>query len=137
MTQTGRLAASSNQGKLIRFGAPGGWQLWVSVRDASSSRHGKNLVARSGPIELQTRSGNAALDMTWSDWARVTDRRRAFPVPRKIYQWRAILKGARQPIVRLDWTTLAWLPARNVRRSRSDNVCPPALAHNSNACRSY
>jgi hypothetical protein len=116
-------AASSNQGKLIRFGAPkvreGSYE--SPVRDARIvASWGKVWWRGTGPIELQTRSGNSERpDMTWSDWsASYTDRSGAqISSPRaRFIQWRAILKGAataNREEARLDDVSLAYLP-RNV-----------------------
>src|SRR5262249_12209234 len=66
-------AASSNQGKLIRFGGTavkeGSYE--SPVRDAKLvSSWGRIWWRGSGPLELQTRSGNSERpDTTWSDWS--------------------------------------------------------------------
>jgi WD40 repeat protein len=66
-------AASSNQGKLVRFGGAavkeGSYE--SPVRDAKLvSAWGRIWWRGSGPIELQTRSGNSERpDTTWSDWS--------------------------------------------------------------------
>src|SRR6266446_5615832 len=66
-------AASSNQGKLFRFGAPmvneGSYE--SPVRDAKLvASWGRIWWRGTGPIELQTRSGNSERpDATWSDWS--------------------------------------------------------------------
>src|SRR5262252_8091124 len=93
-------AATSNQGKLVHFGG-------TAVKDGSyeSPVRDAKLVASwgriwwrgSGPIELQTRTGNSERpDTTWSDWsAAYTDAsgsQISSPKARFI-QWRAVLKG--------------------------------------------
>ncbi|MEK6280764.1 MAG: hypothetical protein AABN95_10460 [Acidobacteriota bacterium] len=114
-------AASSNQGKLFRFGkdpvAQGTYE--SPVRDAKlTSAWGRIWWRGGGSVELQTRSGNGERpDATWSDWSasyrdpqgnQITSPRARF------IQWRAILKtptGADQTWV--EDASLAYLP-RNV-----------------------
>src|SRR5205807_10166131 len=94
-------AASSNQGKLFRFDD-------VSVREGNyeSPVRDAKLVASwgriwwrgTGPIELQTRSGNSERpDITWSDWSSAyndaTGSQIASPKARFI-QWRATLRAS-------------------------------------------
>ncbi|MFN2579228.1 MAG: hypothetical protein ABR607_16270 [Pyrinomonadaceae bacterium] len=122
-------AASSNQGKLVRFGAAtvneGSYE--SPVRDAKVvSSWGKIWWRGTGPIELQTRTGNSDRpDKTWSDWsARYTDfsgSQIESPKARFI-QWRAVLRSPAasagvQP--KLDDVSLAYLPR---------NVAPEVLA---------
>jgi hypothetical protein len=113
-------AASSNQGKLIRFGASkvkdGSYE--SPVRDARIiASWGKVWWRGAGPIELQTRSGNSERpDMTWSDWSTSYTDRTGVQIssPRaRFIQWRAVLKGAGTAEARLDDVSLAYLP-RNV-----------------------
>lgn len=114
-------AASSNQGKLFRFGrdsvASGTYE--SPVRDAKlTAAWGRIWWRGSGTVELQTRSGNGERpDATWSEWSasyrdpsgnQITSPRARF------IQWRAILKtatGAGQTWV--EDASLAYLP-RNV-----------------------
>lgn len=118
-------AASSNQGKLFRFGAePMGDGSYESpVRDAKVVASWGRLWWRGqGNVELQTRTGNTERpDMTWSVWsaayrdpagAAVTSPRARF------IQWRAVLRapaanGAGVGVARLEDVSLAYLP-RNV-----------------------
>src|SRR5215472_3214121 len=121
-------AASSNQGKLIRFGGTavkeGSYE--SPVRDAKLvASWGKIWWRGTGAIELQTRSGNSERpDMSWSDWsASYTDAKGAqISSPKaRFIQWRAILKnsGANGAEARLDDVSLAYLPR---------NVAPEVLA---------
>src|SRR5262249_38667504 len=67
------LAASSNQGKLFRFGSDlvGEGTYESPVRDAKLvASWGRIWWRGEGGIELQTRSGNGERpDSTWSDWS--------------------------------------------------------------------
>src|SRR6185503_9137651 len=108
---------SSNQGKLIRFNATtvkeGSYE--SPVRDVKLvASWGKIWWRGTGPIELQTRSGNSERpDTTWSDWsasyADAGGAQVSSPKARFI-QWRAILKSGG---AKLDEVSLAYLP-RNV-----------------------
>jgi len=116
-------AASSNQGKLVRFGVARGkdGSYESPVRDAKLvASWGKIWWRGAGPIEMQTRSGNSERpDMTWSDWSTsYTDPNGTqISSPRaRFIQWRAILKSpaaANREEARLDDVSLAYLP-RNV-----------------------
>lgn len=122
-------AASSNQGKLIRFGAAtvneGSYD--SPVRDAKVvSTWGKIWWRGTGAIELQTRSGNSDRpDMTWSDWsARYADASGSqIESPKaRFIQWRAVLKSPTASMraePKLDDVSLAYLPR---------NVAPEVLA---------
>ncbi len=114
-------AASSNQGKLFRFGndaiAQGSYE--SPVRDAKlTASWGRIWWRGGGNVELQTRSGNGERpDTTWSDWSgsykdpqgnQITSPRARF------IQWRAILKtGGNSGQTWVEDTSLAYLP-RNV-----------------------
>jgi hypothetical protein len=114
-------AASSNQGKLFRFGndavAQGTYE--SPVRDAKlTASWGRIWWRGGGNVELQTRSGNGERpDTTWSDWSgsyrdpqgnQITSPRARF------IQWRAILKTAGTPgQTWVEDASLAYLP-RNV-----------------------
>jgi hypothetical protein len=113
-------AASSNQGKLFRFGGdPMGEGTYESpVRDARFvASWGRVWWRGRGQVELQTRSGNTERpDMTWSDWsapyrdpsgAGVTSPRARF------VQWRAVLRAAPGGDARVEDVSLAYLP-RNI-----------------------
>ncbi|HKO63400.1 MAG TPA: hypothetical protein VJV03_19710 [Pyrinomonadaceae bacterium] len=114
-------AASSNQGKLFRFGktlvAEGSYE--SPVRDAKlTATWGRIWWRGGGNVELQTRSGNGERpDATWSDWS--TSYRDAsgnqITSPRaRFVQWRAVLRSA--PAGGASWmedVSVAYLP-RNV-----------------------
>ena len=116
-------AASSNQGKLFRFGGStvkeGSYE--SPVRDGKLvASWGKIWWRGAGPIELQTRSGNSERpDSTWSDWSAAysdaTGSQVTSPKARFV-QWRAVLRaaaGGRLPEPRLEDVSVAYLP-RNV-----------------------
>jgi sugar lactone lactonase YvrE len=112
-------AASSNQGKLIRFNATavkeGSYE--SPVRDVKLvASWGRIWWRGAGPIELQTRSGNSERpDATWSDWsASYSDANGAqISSPKaRFIQWRAILKNG-PATAKLDEVSVAYLP-RNV-----------------------
>ena len=114
-------AASSNQGKLFRFGknlvADGSYE--SPVRDAKlTATWGRIWWRGGGNVELQTRSGNGERpDGTWSEWS--TSYRdpagNQISSPRaRFIQWRAVLRSA--PGGGRSWmedVSLAYLP-RNV-----------------------
>lgn len=131
-------AASSNQGKLIKFGGralkEGSYE--SPVRDAKLvASWGKIWWRGSGPIELQTRSGNSERpDTTWSDWSAVYDDARgsqiASPKARFI-QWRAVLRvgtSASAGEARLEDVSLAYLPRNVAPEVLSIGVLPPGVA---------
>ena len=131
-------AASSNQGKLIRFGATkvkdGSYE--SPVRDARLfAAWGKIWWRGAGPIELQTRSGNSERpDMTWSDWSSgYTDAGGTqISSPRaRFIQWRAILKSAvaaNREDASLDNVSLAYLPRNVAPEVVAITVLPPGVA---------
>ena len=94
-------AASSNQGKLFRFGnelvSEGSFE--SPVRDAKlTASWGRIWWRGAGTVEVQTRSGNGERpDATWSDWSTVyrdpEGNQIASPRARFI-QWRATVRGA-------------------------------------------
>ena len=114
-------AASSNQGKLFRFGqelvAEGSYE--SPVRDAKlTASWGRIWWRGSGNVELQTRTGNGERpDSTWSEWS--TSYRdpdgNAISSPRaRFVQWRAILRASgTSNQTWMEDATLAYLP-RNV-----------------------
>ncbi|MDX6528700.1 MAG: hypothetical protein QOH41_990 [Blastocatellia bacterium] len=113
-------AASSNQGKLFRFGeSPVKEGTYESpVRDAKLvSSWGRIWWRGTGPIELQTRSGNSERpDTTWSDWSTTYTEAKGSQIssPKaRFIQWRAVLRGALQNQPELDDVSVAYLP-RNV-----------------------
>ncbi|MGI8837059.1 MAG: hypothetical protein ACR2H4_10540 [Pyrinomonadaceae bacterium] len=114
-------AASSNQGKLFRFGrdpiAEGSYE--SAVRDAKiTATWGRIWWRGAGNVELQTRSGNGERpDSTWSDWStayRNADGTQVTSPRARFIQWRATLRnvGTGSPAWMED-ATLAYLP-RNV-----------------------
>ncbi|MGH9875096.1 MAG: hypothetical protein ACRD9S_21785 [Pyrinomonadaceae bacterium] len=114
-------AASSNQGRLFRFGqelvAEGSYE--STVRDAKlTASWGRIWWRGSGNVELQTRTGNGERpDSTWSEWSSPYRNPEGSPIssPRaRFVQWRATLRlggGASQTW--MDDASLAYLP-RNV-----------------------
>ena len=125
LTARGRelYAASSNGGKLFRFGAElmGEGTYESPVRDAKLvSSWGRIWWRGVGQVEVQTRSGNGERpDATWSEWsapyrdpagAQISSPRARF------IQWRALLRAASAPggiEARMEDISLAYLP-RNV-----------------------
>ena len=113
-------AASSNQGKLFRFGqelvAEGSYE--SPVRDAKlTASWGRIWWRGSGNVELQTRTGNGERpDATWSDWSnpyRDPDGT-AISSPRaRFVQWRATLRSGAAGQTWMEDASLAYLP-RNV-----------------------
>jgi len=131
-------AASSNQGKLVRFGGPaakeGSYE--SPVRDAKLvSAWGRIWWRGSGPIEMQTRSGNSERpDTTWSDWSvTYTDAsgsQIASPKARFI-QWRAVLRvGNRSSAgeAKLEDVSLAYLPRNVAPEVLAISVLAPGIA---------
>jgi len=120
MTRAGQIyAASSNQGKLFRFGketfAEGSYE--SAVRDAKlTATWGRIWWRGAGNVELQTRSGNGERpDTTWSDWStayRSADGTQVTSPRARFIQWRATLRSAGGPAWMED-ATVAYLP-RNV-----------------------
>jgi hypothetical protein len=118
-------AASSNQGKLFRFGqelvAEGSYE--SPVRDAKlTASWGRIWWRGSGNVELQTRTGNGERpDATWSEWSSPYRDPEGSPIssPRaRFIQWRATLRsGAAQTW--MEDASLAYLPR---------NVAPEVLA---------
>ncbi|MDX6404665.1 MAG: hypothetical protein QOH70_2120 [Blastocatellia bacterium] len=113
-------AASSNQGKLFRFGeSPVKEGTYESpVRDAKLvSSWGRIWWRGTGPIELQTRSGNSERpDTTWSDWSTAYTEAKGSQInsPKaRFIQWRAVLRGTLRNQPELDDVSVAYLP-RNV-----------------------
>jgi sugar lactone lactonase YvrE len=114
-------AASSNQGKLFRFGsalmADGSYE--SPVRDAKLTAFWGRIWWRgSGNVELQTRTGNGERpDATWSDWSasyRSPEGNQISSPRARFIQWRAVLKSA--GVAGQTWmqdASLAYLP-RNV-----------------------
>jgi sugar lactone lactonase YvrE len=114
-------AASSNQGKLFRFGpelvAEGTYE--SPVRDAKlTASWGRIWWRGSGNVELQTRTGNGERpDASWSEWSSSYGNPDGNPIlsPRaRFVQWRATLRSAGTASQTwMEDASLAYLP-RNV-----------------------
>lgn len=114
-------AASSNQGKLFRFGqelmAEGSYE--SPVRDAKlTATWGRIWWRGGGNVELQTRTGNGERpDATWSEWSSAyrNPDGSAITSPRaRFVQWRATLRsGGTTGQTWMEDASLAYLP-RNV-----------------------
>jgi hypothetical protein len=119
-------AASSNQGKLFRFGpefvAEGSYE--SPVRDAKlTASWGRIWWRGNGNVELQTRTGNGERpDSTWSEWSSSYRDPEGNPIasPRaRFIQWRATLRSAASGQTWMEDASLAYLPR---------NVAPEVLA---------
>jgi hypothetical protein len=115
-------AASSNQGKLFRFGSElvseGSYE--SPVRDAKlTASWGRVWWRGAGNVDLQTRTGNGERpDATWSEWGIAYKNPEGTQItsPRaRFIQWRATLRTplATIPQTWIEDVTLAYLP-RNV-----------------------
>lgn len=114
-------AASSNQGKLFRFGrdlvAEGSYE--SPVRDAKlTASWGRVWWRGNGNVELQTRTGNGERpDATWSEWSapyRNPDGNQISSPRARFIQWRTTLRSAGATNQTwLEDASLAYLP-RNV-----------------------
>jgi hypothetical protein len=114
-------AASSNQGKLFRFGTEllneGTYE--SSVRDAKlTASWGRIWWRGAGNVELQTRTGNGERpDTTWSDWStsyRNPEGNQISSPRARFVQWRATIRGsAAGAPSSVEDISLAYLP-RNV-----------------------
>ncbi len=114
-------AASSNQGKLLRFGKQlvkeGSYE--SPVRDAKLiATWGRVFWRGGGNVELQTRSGNGERpDATWSEWSAAyrDPNGNQISSPRaRFIQWRAMLRAsANTDRTWMEDVSIAYLP-RNV-----------------------
>jgi hypothetical protein len=113
-------AASSNQGKLFRFGpelvAEGSYE--SPVRDAKlTASWGRIWWRGSGNVDLQTRTGNGERpDATWSEWSSSYGDAAGSPIssPRaRFIQWRGTLRSTGSGQTWMEDASLAYLP-RNV-----------------------
>jgi hypothetical protein len=113
-------AASSNQGKLFRFGpelvAEGSYE--SPVRDAKlTASWGRIWWRGNGNVDLQTRTGNGERpDATWSEWSGSYRDPEGSPIssPRaRFIQWRATLRSTGSGQTWMEDASLAYLP-RNV-----------------------
>ncbi|HEY3041385.1 MAG TPA: hypothetical protein VGJ66_21785 [Pyrinomonadaceae bacterium] len=119
-------AASSNQGKLFRFGPEfvGDGSYESPVRDAKlTASWGRIWWRGSGNVDLQTRTGNGERpDATWSEWSSSYRDPGGSPIssPRaRFIQWRATLRWTGPGQTWIEDATLAYLPR---------NVAPEVLA---------
>jgi len=131
-------AASSNQGKLIRFGGKavkeGSYE--SPVRDAKLvSAWGRIWWRGSGPLELQTRSGNSDRpDTTWSDWSPAYSDANGSQIgsPKaRFIQWRAVLRVANRATAgepKLEDVSIAYLPRNVAPEVLSISILPPGIA---------
>lgn len=121
-------AASSNQGKLFRFGndlvTEGTFE--STVRDAKlTASWGRIWWRGAGTVEVQTRTGNGERpDATWSDWsgAYKSPEGNQISSPRaRFIQWRATVRASGSPAAPswLEDVSVAYLPR---------NVAPEVLA---------
>src|SRR5688500_7450385 len=115
-------AASSNQGKLFRFGnelvSEGSYE--SPVRDAKlTASWGRIWWRGAGAVEVQTRSGNGERpDATWSDWSAPYKNPEGNQIssPRaRFIQWRATVRGTAGSASQswMEDVSVAYLP-RNV-----------------------
>jgi hypothetical protein len=115
-------AASSNQGKLFRFGnelvTEGTYE--SPVRDAKlTAAWGRIWWRGTGNVEVQTRTGNGERpDATWSDWSTVyrSPEGNQISSPRaRFIQWRATIRGPASAAAPswVEDVSVAYLP-RNV-----------------------
>ena len=115
-------AASSNQGKLFRFGgelvSEGSYE--SPVRDAKlTASWGRVWWRGAGSVDLQTRSGNGERpDATWSEWSAPYKNPEGTQItsPRaRFIQWRATLRSSvvASPQTWMEDISVAYLP-RNV-----------------------
>lgn len=114
-------AASSNQGKLFRFGNElvneGTYE--SPVRDAKlTASWGKIWWRGTGAVEVQTRTGNGERpDATWSDWSapyRNPDGNQISSPRARFIQWRATVRSAASSTpASIEDVSVAYLP-RNV-----------------------
>lgn len=131
-------AASSNQGKLFRYGdglvAEGTYE--SPVRDAKlASTWGRVWWRGQGPVELQTRSGNSDKpDATWSDWSasyRDANGSQVSSPKARFIQWRAVLRGlaaTRDTQPQLEDVSIAYLPRNVGPEVLSITVLPSGVA---------
>jgi hypothetical protein len=115
-------AASSNQGKLLRFGKElvTGGSYESPVRDARlTATWGRVFWRGAGNVELQTRTGNGERpDSTWSEWSsayRNPDGNQISSPRARFIQWRAMLRSSSGAASQtwMEDVSIAYLP-RNV-----------------------
>jgi hypothetical protein len=125
-------AASSNQGKLFRFGkelvAEGSYE--SPVRDAKlTASWGRIWWRGNGGVELQTRTGNGERpDATWSEWSapyRNPEGSQILSPRARFVQWRATLRAA--SVANQTWmedASIAYLPRNVAPEILSINALP-------------
>jgi sugar lactone lactonase YvrE len=113
------IATSSNQGSLYRFGgdSPSEGTYESAVLDAkATATWGRIWWRSSGPVTIQTRSGNTEKpDETWAGWSAASTSPAGTQVasPKARYlQWRSVLKASSPPAA-LNEVNLAFV-ARNI-----------------------
>lgn len=115
-------AASSNQGKLFRFGSEliGEGSYESPVRDAKlTASWGRVWWRGAGSVEVQTRTGNGERpDATWSEWSAIYKNPEGNQIasPRaRFIQWRATVRSSPTAGVKawMEDVSVAYLP-RNV-----------------------
>jgi len=125
-------AASSNQGKLFRFGnelvSEGTYE--SPVRDAKlTASWGKVWWRGTGAVEVQTRTGNGERpDATWSDWSAPYRNPAGNQIssPRaRFIQWRATVRSAASSTpASIEDVSVAYLPRNVAPEVLSINVLP-------------
>jgi hypothetical protein len=125
-------AASSNQGKLFRFGTElvdeGAFE--SNVRDAKlTASWGRIWWRGNGAVEVQTRTGNGERpDATWSEWSPAyrSPQGNQITSPRaRFIQWRATIRAG-SPAAQswLEDVSVAYLPRNVAPEVLSINVLP-------------
>src|SRR5215204_4151460 len=126
-------AASSNQGKLFRFGNDlvGDGTFESPVRDAKlTASWGRIWWRGAGAVEVQTRTGNGERpDATWSDWSAAYRNPEGNQIssPRaRFIQWRATVRGSGSSTAPswLEDVSVAYLPRNVAPEVLSINVLP-------------
>ncbi|HET6851827.1 MAG TPA: hypothetical protein VFH46_05855 [Pyrinomonadaceae bacterium] len=126
-------AASSNQGKLFRFGnelvSEGSFE--SPVRDAKlTASWGRIWWRGAGAIEVQTRTGNGERpDSTWSEWSAAYRNAEGNQIssPRaRFIQWRATVRGSNSTSAPswIEDVSVAYLPRNVAPEVLSINVLP-------------
>ena len=126
-------AASSNQGKLFRFGNElvneGSFE--SPVRDAKlTASWGRIWWRGAGAIEVQTRTGNGERpDSTWSEWSAAYRNAEGNQIssPRaRFIQWRATVRGSNSTSAPswIEDVSVAYLPRNVAPEVLSINVLP-------------
>jgi hypothetical protein len=126
-------AASSNQGKLFRFGnelvSEGTYE--SPVRDAKlTASWGRIWWRGGGAVEVQTRTGNGERpDATWSDWSsayRDPDGNQITSPRARFIQWRATVRigAASSTPAWIEDVSVAYLPRNVAPEVLSINVLP-------------